>query len=286
MKRLAAITILLLLVAIPTALAIPITTQDGFEVLTGKVGLKSDKVEFRSSGGTGVTTLKFADSINTNRTVTMPDPGANASFVMTEGAQTINGVKTLGSAPSVPDGSFARVKLATEAAALHTLNLQSLCRNIDGTVLDATGAATKWKIVAGAFGTGTLELRGNDANTNTVTSDLETVFILPVNYVAGSAITIRLFSHTTGAGTITARTIDAELFKMGTDGTAAGGDLVTTAAQTITGTSAAYDFVVTPTGLVAGDALRLNVRGSVAISDATATRTHLTAARVLIDIKG
>lgn len=36
------------------------------------------------------------------RTLTIPDPGAAASFVMTEGAQTLNGVKTFGAIPVLP----------------------------------------------------------------------------------------------------------------------------------------------------------------------------------------
>jgi len=46
-------------------------------------------------GVTNTTTIS-ATAPSTSRTVTIPDPGANASFVMTEGTQTINGSKTLG----------------------------------------------------------------------------------------------------------------------------------------------------------------------------------------------
>jgi hypothetical protein len=48
-------------------------------------------------GVTNTTTLN-ATAPAASRTVTIPDPGANASFVMTEGTQTINGSKTLGAA--------------------------------------------------------------------------------------------------------------------------------------------------------------------------------------------
>lgn len=44
-------------------------------------------------GVTNTTTIS-ATAPTTSRTVTIPDPGANASFVMTESAQTINGQKT------------------------------------------------------------------------------------------------------------------------------------------------------------------------------------------------
>lgn len=81
------------------AFAEPITMDDGVRVRSGVVGLRSDKIEFRSSGGAAIFTLKVADSLATSRTVTIPDPGAAGNFVMTEGAQTINGVKTFGSTP-------------------------------------------------------------------------------------------------------------------------------------------------------------------------------------------
>lgn len=41
-----------------------------------------------------------------NRTLDIPDPGANASFVMTAGAQTLAGVKTLSSAPVLSTGTL------------------------------------------------------------------------------------------------------------------------------------------------------------------------------------
>ncbi len=44
-----------------------------------------------------------------NRVYTIPEAGANANFVMTEGAQTVNGAKTFGSAPTVTPFSTAGV---------------------------------------------------------------------------------------------------------------------------------------------------------------------------------
>lgn len=47
-----------------------------------------------------------------NRTYSVPDAGASANFVMSEGAATVNGVKTFGSSPIVPNATTA-----TQAAA-------------------------------------------------------------------------------------------------------------------------------------------------------------------------
>ncbi len=48
-------------------------------------------------------------TLGANRVYTIPEAGANANFVMTEGAQTINGSKTFGSAPTVSPFSTAGV---------------------------------------------------------------------------------------------------------------------------------------------------------------------------------
>jgi hypothetical protein len=49
--------------------------------------------------GTTNTTTISATAPSASRVVTLPDPGAAASFVITESAQTVNGVKTFGAAP-------------------------------------------------------------------------------------------------------------------------------------------------------------------------------------------
>ena len=53
-----------------------------------------------------------------DRALTIPDPGAAASFVMTEGAQTVNGVKTLGSAPIVTPLTASRLLASDGSKAL------------------------------------------------------------------------------------------------------------------------------------------------------------------------
>lgn len=55
------------------------------------------------SAGDTTTTIVNASQAAA-RSYTIPDAGASASFVMTEGAQTVNGVKTFGSVPVLPAG--------------------------------------------------------------------------------------------------------------------------------------------------------------------------------------
>lgn len=89
------------------ATAAPIESLDTFHVKTGKVGMRADSLELRSASSVYLYLLKGAGSLAANRTFTIPDSGANASFVMSEGAQTINGVKTFGSAPVITGGLTA-----------------------------------------------------------------------------------------------------------------------------------------------------------------------------------
>lgn len=107
MKKLKALLLAIGLLAGSPVLADPITMQDGFSVQSGKVGLTSDKIEMRSSGGTGKATIKFTDSSSNTPVYTWPDVTTGAAPVMTEGSQTINGAKTFSTAPTITGGLTA-----------------------------------------------------------------------------------------------------------------------------------------------------------------------------------
>lgn len=98
-------------------------------------------------------------------------------------------------------------------------------------------------------------LTGSTTNSGGTASASESagfVAVLPTNYVAGGAVTIRVRAKVSAARQVT-QTIDATIKKQG-DATL-GSDIVATAAQTLTTSYANYDFTVTPTGLAAGDVL-------------------------------
>lgn len=66
------------------------------------------KLTVGATDNTGNTTTAIVVAAQAGvRTLTIPDPGASASFVMTEGAQTENGVRTFGSMPVVPRTTVA-----------------------------------------------------------------------------------------------------------------------------------------------------------------------------------
>lgn len=109
---------------------------------------------------------------------------------------------------------------------------------------------------------------------------------LPDNYVSGGTISIRAFCGMVTTISDGAVTIDFEACKV--TGATVGSDLVATAATSINLlTFANRDFVVTPTGLVAGD--MLDVRMTVATADVavvTAVIAAIARTQLLVQVKG
>jgi hypothetical protein len=77
----------------------------GTETITGAKTFSTQIIDTATTNqlvlGTTNTTTISATAPAASRTITLADPGANASLVVTEGAQTINGAKTLGSAVTI-----------------------------------------------------------------------------------------------------------------------------------------------------------------------------------------
>lgn len=94
------------------------------------------------------------------------------------------------------------------------------------------------------------------ASGNTQNQSAVAVFRLPHTYVAGSTITCRVRAKQATTLLTVGTTVDvvAKLI-----GDTLGSDICTTAAQTVTTSYANYDFTITPTGLVAGDLLAIEV---------------------------
>jgi hypothetical protein len=159
MKRIAATTVLALLVFAQAVSAIPITQTDGFVIRAGKVGMKSDKLEFRSSGGTGVATFKYADSVNNNRTITIPDPGANATLATTAAGSITSANIASGSAKR--QVICLRLAPETGAAADSTTYSSLAIFNRAGTVTRIGFSAA----VPPVGGTNTLEVLKNNTTT-------------------------------------------------------------------------------------------------------------------------
>lgn len=100
-------------------------------------------------------------------------------------------------------------------------------------------------------------LLGNAASGNAKNDYAGFVFSLPSNYVPGGTISLRLRAKVADTLLTASSKVDAECKLLG-DG-ALGSDLCETAAQQVTTAYAYYDFVITPTGLVAGNVLHFRI---------------------------
>ena len=99
---------------IATITTATITTMNAVNIDAGASGSAGSVDVFPTTASKGKLAITAADSagdtittiVNASqaaaRTYTVPDAGASASFVMTEGAQTLNGVKTFGAIPVLP----------------------------------------------------------------------------------------------------------------------------------------------------------------------------------------
>ena len=155
---------------------------------------------------------------------------------------------------------IVRSQITQEALERYPIALMSGVRNADGTVLDATGASTKFKIVPGGYGSGTLTLQGRNANNSTQTDTLMFEFPIPPEYDDDDDV--RLVVHcrvNDSAGTVGTKTIDAEVYEL-TDAGAVGSDLCATTIQTMSNSFADYSFTITDSGLAGGDRLICFVR--------------------------
>jgi len=144
-------------------------------------------------------------------------------------------------------------------------------RNEDGTVLDATGGAGKWKLVAGGWGTGTLTIETEAVQNTSDNADLAFEFQLPPHYVAGTKVQLIINAlYVLASGTTVTHTLDIEVYKLGDDG-AVGSDLNQTGEQTLTASAADYTYTIDESGLAAGDRFMGVVRGAISEGDNAGT---------------
>ena len=92
-------------------------------------------------GAVRTVTINAPTPATLSRTYTIPDPGANASFVMTELAQTINAVKTFGSAPIITPLTATRLMATDASSALQSVTITN-ANGSDTTFSGATLACT------------------------------------------------------------------------------------------------------------------------------------------------
>ena len=159
--------------------------------------------------------------------------------------------------------------------------------NAFNTNLPGTSADDDLALVAGAFGTNSASIQSRTLKTLSTDLRARQMWELPPEYSAGQALTIRLNAGMVTTVAATSCTVDVSIYKAdGALGVSA--DLVSTAAQSINSLTAANkDFVITPTGLTAGDRLDIQIRVDV-VDGATGTEiyAYIYDARMLITLQG
>lgn len=209
--------------------------------------------------------------------------GTNRKLVFPSGS--VLDIDATDSIASIADGAIARSKLTTESA---FLDLEERLKGADGADLALSETA-------GDFfrnvGTNQWFIDGEATVNETEASVGLFNFVLPENYVAGGTVTLRASALVVLAGDAAndaTSTIDMEARKVTPATGAVGSDLVSTAAQTLATAGANYDFVVTPTGLVAGDKLVCKLTTSVVetAGGTGAANSRITKLGAVLQVKG
>lgn len=177
------------------------------------------------------------------------------------------------------NGQLKQTATSTTTVAIPILPTQWRVHDAVATNLPATAASDDLAVINGTDGTSFPVVQSLDFKNTTTTAYARAYLALPPNYVAGSAITIRIVGGMVTTVASSACTVDLTVYS--NDGDATGSaDLCETSAQSINSlTFGNKDFTVTPTGLVAGQLL--NLRMVIAGTDsATATAVLGTVATV------
>lgn len=133
--------------------------------------------------GAGVATVNYTNSAD-NRTVTIPDPGASADFVVTESAQTINGVKSFSDVtvtnnliiPSATPNATREIAFANDLLSVY--NGTSVFKW--GTFEKVPGTVYNMKL---SLASGTLSIVGLDGNAISATNP---AYVVAKGATAGS----------------------------------------------------------------------------------------------------
>ena len=164
------------------------------------------------------------------------------------------------------NANIASSQQATETKRLQVKLSDLRVHDAVGTVLPGTAAADDLALVGGTFGTNPIDVQAGDVKATSSTRYARFAERLPPNYKAGGTITLRMHAGMKTTVADTSCDLDAEVYQSDLEN-GVGSDLCATNAQPINSlTFADKDFVVTPTGLVAGDVL--DVRIAVAYVDA------------------
>jgi hypothetical protein len=184
-------------------------------------------------------------------------------------------------------GKVTRAMQATEVAKLAMSIPIPALRHTSGVPLTAAETAGGFNFsLASHVWLAQAEITDNETEVSVVHGQVT----LPPEYVDGGTITVRLPVSIvkTGSAVNNGSTVDVAVYKQASG--AVGSDLsTTTAAATFAAVDTWYDkdFVITPTGLIAGDVLNLEITSSIVDSEAGAgtLRLNMGPPQILLDVK-
>ena len=206
----------------------------------------------------------------------------NVTGTVNQGTMTI---------PNSVVGQLPQANLTQRDLQAIDIPLQSLITDEATPVPLAAAAAGKLGLVRGTVGTDTFRARTVDCKSNGVVASYTALasFILPDNYVSGETVQLALLCKMDTTIADASATVDVECWKEVGDGTV-GSDLCETLAQSINSLTAALKyFVITPSGLVAGN--KFYVRFTISVRDNAHTGTDyvfgsICKINLLTDVKG
>lgn len=213
-------------------------------------------------------------SVNTLAAIAQPFVDGPAILSVKMGGTGTNGTslaahKYLGNnTTSTADAAYVqpvRADLTAQTGQKYYREL-TLLRTLAGLPLDGTGGAGLFAVSTTAtFGSpAAISLIGESTQNNTKTDAYEFEFTLPPEYVAGGAITVNVTANVSGSGTLgTTKTLTCDAFKVAAADGTVGSNLGPAAQVLATGAATTKSFTVTPTGLVAGDKLLIQVQASI-----------------------
>lgn len=184
--------------------------------------------------------------------------------------------------------SLARSGLVQDDLKPYGIELETWRVIATGALLGAAAGtpAGAFGLTYGTHGTASPKIVAEAASGASVTNKMRRSFILPPEYVSGESVTVRVRAiEAVGAATV-ATTVDVECYEAdGASGISA--DLCATAAQDVTAVVGNKDFVITPTDLVAGDTLDIEITGvSNDTGGTVGTVLTIYETKLLLDIKG
>jgi len=181
-----------------------------------------------------------------------------------------------------------RAAMVQEDLVLYTIPIRAWRKTAGSmAVLPSAGDGTDLATSGGTHGAGSPVLKSSIVDLSTVVEKARTQFILPVEYISGGAVLFRIRVKMPNAADPGATTIDLECYKSDNEG-GVGADICATGLQTYNTSYANYDFVITPTGLVAGDRLDLEITNSINDNNGGAgdQQTLISLTQLLLSVKG